>query len=94
MECPRFDEERRYLKNTTYDALKTNIKSIFEDKNVIETTRFISKIFNKRFPKKTSKEVSVEKKDGKVQEEKKKKKKKKTKKKKKQRKGVSDERGD
>ena len=75
LECPRFEEERRCLRNTIYNALHTNIKLIFEDENVMETTRFIRKIFNKRFPKKIPKEVSVGKKDKKMKKKKKPKKK-------------------
>ena len=77
MECPRFDEERKCLKHTMNNALHTNIKSIFEGENIKETARYIRKIFNKRFPKKISQEVSTGRKDTMIKKKKKKKKEKK-----------------
>ena len=77
LECPRYEEERRHLKNTFCQALNMNIKSIFEIENVGETARFVRKLFNKRFPKKSNKGVILEKKDKKMNKKKKTKKNKK-----------------
>ena len=48
-----------------------NIKSIFETEHVAETTRFIRKLFNIRFPKKINKKGKLEKKDKKMKKSKK-----------------------
>ena len=60
LECQKFEKERRGLKNTLYKALNSDIRSTFESENVSEMVRFIKKIFNKRFPKKISKEEDIQ----------------------------------